>query len=128
MVLSFQRFLKISFFFFFEGFLDRLDSLSNFKLFLTFCNVTAIINPRQNSSPARANKRKVVDIKVKSSFIMPVIAEYEYKTIQLISENNITFVMLFIFTSNIEVEIQKVTPTKLKVGSKYSYKIIFIKN
>lgn len=59
---------------------------------------------------------------------MPVIAEYEYKTIQLISENNITFVMLFIFTSNIEVEIQKVTPTKLKVGSKYSYKIIFIKN
>jgi len=45
-----------------------------------------IIKPIQNSSPAKANKKKDVDVKIRSSFILPTITVYEYKITQIISE------------------------------------------
>jgi len=39
--------------------------------FLKFLKNMVIINPMQNSNPASANKKKEVDVRIRSSFIVP---------------------------------------------------------
>jgi hypothetical protein len=79
----------------------------------------AIINPIQNSKPARANKKKVVDNKVRSSLMVPTIATYVYKTTHTISEYNIIVKRFLEFNRNIKDDsqnrkVQKLTQFTIK--------------
>lgn len=47
------------------------DKSEKLKDFLKFLNKIVIINPIQNSKPAKANKKKDVDVKTRSSLIVP---------------------------------------------------------
>ena len=47
------------------------DRSEKSKDFLKFLNNIVIINPIQNSKPARANKKNDVEVKIKSSLIVP---------------------------------------------------------
>lgn len=49
-------------------------------------NKSTIRNPIQNSNPAKANKKKVVDVKVTSSLIEPTTLVYVYSNTQIVSE------------------------------------------
>ena len=53
--------------------LEKLCKSSKSKDFLKFRKKIIIINPIQNSNPANANKKKEVEVKIKSSLITPVI-------------------------------------------------------
>jgi hypothetical protein len=48
-------------------------SVSKSNDFLKFLKKIVIINPIQNSNPANASKKKEVDVKIRSSFIVPTI-------------------------------------------------------
>jgi len=51
--------------------LQLLSGESRSNDFLKFLKKIVIIKPTQNSKPARANKKKDVEVKIKSSFIVP---------------------------------------------------------
>jgi len=67
----------------------------------------------QNSIPARANRKKDVDVNTKSSFIVPIIATYEYKITQIISEYIIIVTKFLELIKNIEVDSQNSKTKKL---------------
>jgi len=57
--------------FFTNFFLERKLVVSKLNDFLKLRQNIVIIKPIQNSNPAKANKKKDVDVKIKSSFIVP---------------------------------------------------------
>lgn len=59
--------------FFTEFFSEPILNVSKSKDFLKFLKKIVIINPIQNSSPANANKKKEVEVKTRSSLIVPTI-------------------------------------------------------
>ncbi len=50
---------------------EWLLTISKSKDFLKFLKNIVIINPIQNSRPAKANKKKDVDVRTRSSLIVP---------------------------------------------------------
>lgn len=78
-----------------------LFNKSKLNDFLKFLKNIVIINPIQNSNPAKAKKKKVVDIKTKSSFIIPTTAVYVYNITHIISEYSIIVVKSLLFNKNI---------------------------
>jgi hypothetical protein len=94
--------------------------LSKQNDFLKFLKTIVIIKPIQNSKPANANKKKVVDVKTKSSLIVPVTATYKYKTTHIISEyKTIVNIFLDLNKKNIEVNqninVQKLTQVNTRL-------------
>ena len=63
-----------------------LAKLSKSKDFLKFLKNIVIIKPIQNSKPAKANKKKDVEVNTKSSLIVPATVVYVYRITQVISE------------------------------------------
>ena len=94
--------------FVFEKFVDW----SMLNDFLKFLKNIVIINPIQNSKPARANKKKVVDIKTKSSLITPTTAVYVYNKTQTISEYKIIVVKSILLSKNINKTNQNINVMK----------------
>lgn len=83
------------------------------KDFLNVLNKIVIIKPIQNSKPAKANKKKVVEVSVRSSLIVPTIETYMYKTTHIISEYNIIVNKFLEFKRNIKVVNQNKNVQKL---------------
>lgn len=81
--------------------------------FLKVLNKMVIVNPIQNSKPARANKKKVVDVNVKSSLIVPTIETYVYRTTHIISEYKIIVNKFLQLSKNIKVVNQNKNVQKL---------------
>jgi hypothetical protein len=78
-----------------------------------------MINPIQNSKPAKANRKKVVDVKTRSSLIVPTMDTYTYKTTHIISEYKIIVSRFLEFNKNIKVvnqnkNVQKLTQVNIK--------------
>jgi hypothetical protein len=87
--------------------------------FLKFLNKITMIKPIQNSKPAKPSKKKVVDVKVTSSLILPTIATYTYNITHIISEYKIIVNKFFEFNKNIKEEnqnknVQKFTQFNIK--------------
>jgi len=93
--------------------LEKLFTESKSSDFLKLRKKIVIIKPMQNSRPARANKKKDVDVNTKSSFIVPIIATYEYKITQIISEYIIIVTKFLELIKNIEVDSQNSKTKKL---------------
>ncbi len=104
---------------FFFLFCSEKLNVSKEKDFLKFLNKIVIIKPIQNSNPAKANKKKVVEVNVISSLIVPTTETYAYKTTHIISEYNIIVKRFFELTKNIKVvnqnkNVQKLTQVNIK--------------
>ena len=69
-------------------------------------NKIIIKSPKENSKPAKANKKKDVDIKLMSSFKEPNITDKTYKTTHTISEYKIKLSKLLEF-KKIKIKIIK---------------------
>ena len=54
-------------------FFEKLLNRSKLKDYLKFLKNITIIKPIQNSKPAKANKKNDVEVKIKSSLIVPTI-------------------------------------------------------
>lgn len=54
-------------------FCEKLFTLSKSNDFLKFLKNIVIIKPIQNSNPAKDNNKNDDDVKIKSSFVIPVI-------------------------------------------------------
>ena len=52
---------------------EKLFTKSKSNDFLKFLKKIVIIKPIQNSKPAKANKKNDVDVKIKSSLIVPIM-------------------------------------------------------
>lgn len=112
-----QIYLLIDIFFFWK--FSEKPTLSKLKDFLKFLKRIVIIKPIQNSNPANANKKKVVDVKTRSSLIVPITDTYVYKTTHIISEYKITVNKFLEFNKNIKVvnqnkKVQKLTQVNIK--------------
>ena len=81
--------------------------ISNSSDFLKFLKSIDIKKPKQNSNPAKPNKKKEVDVNIKSSFIVPTIDVYEYRITHIISEYKIIVMRLLEFSKNIKTDNQK---------------------
>lgn len=78
-----------------------------------------IIKPIQNSKPAKASKKKLVDVRIKSSLMVPTTDTYVYKITHIISEYKIIVIKFFEFNKNIKVvnqnkNVQKLTQVNIK--------------
>ena len=71
-------------------------------------NKIIIKSPKENSKPAKANKKKDVDIKLMSSFKEPNITDKTYKTTHTISEYKIKLSKLLEFKKNKNKDNQKI--------------------
>ena len=103
--------------FFFLFWSEVLDKSSK-KDFLKFLNKIVIIKPIQNSKPASASKKNVVDVNVRSSLIVPTTETYIYKTTHIISEYNIIVNKFLELNKNIKVvnqnrNVQKLTQVNI---------------
>ena len=112
-----QIYLLIEIFFFWK--FSEKPILSKLKVFLKFLKRIVIINPIQNSKPAKASKKKVVDVKTRSSLIVPTIDTYVYKTTHIISEYKIIVNKFLEFNKNMKVvnqnkKVQKLTQVNIK--------------
>jgi len=65
---------------------EKLLKTSNSNDFLKFLKNIVIMKPIQNSKPARANKKKDVDVNIRSSLIVPAIDVKLYNTTHMTSE------------------------------------------
>lgn len=72
-----------------------------------------MMNPIQNSKPAKANKKKVLEVIIRSSLSVPTVAAQLYKTTHMISEYKIIVIKFFELDKNINIVNQNESVIKL---------------
>ena len=71
------------------------------------------MNPIQNSNPAKDNRKKDVDVKIKSSLIVPTITVQQYRITHTTSEYIIKVIRFLELNKNIEDDDQNKKVRKL---------------
>ena len=90
-------------------------------MYLTVLNKIIISNPKENSKPANAKKKKDIEYKFMSSFILPYNKVIIYNNIHTISEYKSKEIKLFEFKKNIKKTNQNKQFQKTNQISMYKY-------